>query len=87
MVALFRLVAVAAVALTIVYACLWAYFRADAREKLEKEWSAGPRDGLQEDFIQAGLPDRMRRLHKRLILGVYVVPLSLLVLLVYTPGE
>lgn len=87
MVSLFRLVAVAAVALSIVYVCLLAYFRADAREKLEKAWSDGPREGTQEDFVQAGLPERMKRLHQRLVLGVYVVPLSLLVLVVYTPGE
>lgn len=87
MASLIRLVAIAAVALTVVYFCLLAYFRADAREKLEKEWSAGPREGLQDDYVQEGLPERMKRLQTRLILGVYVVPLSLLVLLVYTPGE
>lgn len=87
MVSLIRLVAVAAGALTIVYLCLLAYFQADAREKLEEAWSKGERDGLQEDFVQAGLPEKMKRLHNRLILGVYVVPLSLLVLLVYTPGD
>ena len=87
MASLIRLVAVAAVALTIVFICLWAYFRAAAREDLEKEWSAGDRTGTQDDHVAAGLPERMRKIRNRLILGVYVVPLSLLVALVYTPGE
>lgn len=87
MASLIRLVAVAAVALTVIYICLLAYFRASARETLEAEWSASDRDGTQEDHVAEHLPERMKALHRRLILGVYVVPLSLLVLLVYTPGE
>ena len=87
MAGLIRLVAVAAVALTVVYICLWAYFRAGAREELEKEWSTSDRTGTQEDHIAAGLPVRMAKIRNRLIIGVYVVPLSMLVALVYTPGE
>lgn len=87
MASLIRLVAVAAVALTVVYICLMAFFRASAREQLEKDWSSSDRTGTQEDHVARHLPDRMKALHTRLIVGVYVVPLSLLVLLVYTPGE
>lgn len=87
MVSLIRLLLVAAVALSVVFVCLWAYFRASTREHLEKEWEAADRPGTQEDFIQAALPDRMAALRTRLILGVYVVPLSLIALVVYTPGE
>ena len=87
MINMIRLLVVAAVALTVVFACLWAYLRAGAREDLEKQWEAAGRPGPQEDYIRAGLPGRMGRLRTRLILGVYVVPLSLIALLVYTSME
>lgn len=84
MVTLIRLLAVAAVALTVVFVCLLAYFRAGEKARLEANWSG---DGSKEAHINDGLAGFMPRLRRRLMIWVYAVPLSLIAVLSYTPPE
>ena len=84
---LIRLLAVAAVVLTVVYVSLMAYFRADAREKLTERWHGAGQPETLEGYVKAGLEERLPALRRRLLIWVYAVPLSLIAVLVYTPGE
>ncbi len=81
MFALARLAVIGFVVLSIVYVSLSLYSRAVRRGKLEDDWDAskGPRDL----FIQDGMREYDGSLRKKLILGVYIVPTLLVVLIIY----
>lgn len=95
--ALIRLVLMGGVVLTVVYVCLSLYSRAARREKLRQAWEAGDRngdwktneddaDGLYSDwdsYRDAGMDRYDRSLRKKLILGVYVVPVVAVVTVIY----
>ncbi len=83
MAALARLVFVGFVVLTIIYICLSLYSRAVRRGKLEQEWDEGDRQGDREAFIREGLADYDSSLRRKLILGVYVIPILLVSVLIY----
>lgn len=83
MVALARLLIVGFLVLTVVYICLSLYSRAVRRGKLEAEWDAGDGTGDRDAFVEAGLKDYDGSLRRKLILGVYVVPLALMGLILY----
>ena len=83
MFALFRLFAIAFVVLTVVYVCLSLYSRSVRRDKLEAEWDSEGMTGDRDGFIQKGLKDYDGSLRRKLILGVYVVPFSLVALIIY----
>ena len=83
MTSLVRLLFILLVGLSIVYVCLSLYSRSVRRGKLEAEWDAEGGPGSREDFIEAGLTEYDGSLRRKLILGVYVVPLTLIGILVY----
>lgn len=83
MFALARLVVVGFIVLTIVYVCLSLYSRAVRRGKLEAEWRDDGRDGDKEVFVREGLEDYDGSLRRKLILGVYVVPVCVVTLIIY----
>lgn len=78
---LLRLAVIAFVVLSIIYVSLSLYSRAVRRGKLEDEWDAskGPRDA----FVAEGMREYDGSLRKKLILGVYIVPTLLVVLIIY----
>ncbi len=78
-----RLVGLAFVVLTVIYICLSFYSRAVRRGKLEAEWLEGGQDVDQDTFVQEGLTRYDSSLRRKLILGVYVVPTLLVMLLIY----
>ncbi|MCY4152270.1 MAG: hypothetical protein OXE94_08575 [Aestuariivita sp.] len=78
-----RILAILFLALTVIYVCLYLHFRAIRREKLEAEWGAGGRVGDRDDYIRAGLAATNKSVQRWLFLGVYVVPLTLVSLLIY----
>jgi Ca2+/Na+ antiporter len=83
MLGLARLVIILLVALTIVYISLSLYSRSVRRRKLEAEWAEEGRTGDRDAFVREGLEDYDGSLRRKLILGVYVVPLALIALIIY----
>ncbi len=83
MAALARLLFIAFIVLTIIYVCLSFYSRAVRRGKLEAEWDAARGPGDREGFVRAGLEAYDGSLRRKLILGVYVIPMIAIGLLIY----
>jgi hypothetical protein len=78
-----RLLIILFVALTIVYISLSLYSRSVRRAKLEAEWEEEGMTGDRDAFIKQGLAEYDGSLRRKLILGVYVVPLALIALIIY----
>jgi Ca2+/Na+ antiporter len=83
MFALGRLLVIGFLVLSVVYICLSLYSRAVRKDKLEAEWDEEIREGDREAFVKAGLEEYDGSLRRKLILGVYVVPLSLMTAIIY----
>jgi hypothetical protein len=81
--ALGRLILVMLVVSSIVYVSLWFTLRAAQTERLERDWEDEGRPGSRDEFIREGLDRRALVTRRRLLLGVYVVPIFLVTLLVY----
>ena len=78
-----RILGMALIALTVVYFSLWFYARAARREKLEARWDESQGPGNRESFVKAELGTYEGPLKRKLIWGVYVIPMCLLTLLIY----
>lgn len=83
MLALGRLLVVGFLVLSVVYICLSLYSRAVRRDKLEREWDEEVQTGDREAFVKAGLRDYDGSLRRKLILGVYVVPMVVISAIIY----
>jgi hypothetical protein len=83
MFALGRLLVIGFVALSVVYICLSLYSRAVRRGKLEREWDQEIQQGDRQTFVESGLRDYDGSLRRKLILGVYIVPLTLISVIIY----
>lgn len=83
MFALARLMVIGFLVLSVVYICLSLYSRAVRRDKLEKEWDEEIQQGDRETFVKAGLRDYDGSLRRKLILGVYIVPLTVISVIIY----
>ena len=69
-------IAVLFLVLTVSYVILSAYRRWDRRNALEAEFQSAPSMGMsREVFVSAGLKTYDRSLRKRLLLGVFLIPL------------
>lgn len=71
------------VVLTVVYICLSLYSRAVRRDKLEKEWDEEGMSGDRDTFIDEGLQEYDGSLRRKLILGVYIIPVTLIAVVIY----
>ncbi|WP_419902230.1 hypothetical protein [Kiloniella sp.] len=77
---LFRLVLIFGI-LTIIYIALSFYYRWDKKRELTAEYDANPpkdhnqEDLKQEQYIAEGISKYDQSLKKKLLLGVYIVPL------------
>jgi hypothetical protein len=83
MLALARLLVIGFVVLTVIYVSLSLYSRSVRRGKLEREWDEEIQTGDREAFIEDGMRDYDGSLRKKLILGVYIVPITLVVIVIY----
>lgn len=83
MFALARLLVVGFLVLSVVYVCLSLYSRAVRRGKLEKEWEEEIQQGDKDTFVEAGLRAYDGSLRRKLILGVYIIPLMLISTIIY----
>lgn len=81
--ALVRLLIIAFAVLSVIYLSLSLYSRARRRDKLEAEWDEGGIPGPREAYVKHGLKDYDGSLRRKLILGVYIVPMSLVCLIIY----
>lgn len=80
---LLRLVVFGFIVLTIVYSSLSFYSRAVRRGKLEDEWDTEISEGDREAFIRDGLVEYEGSLRRKLIWGVYVVPIAVVSAIIY----
>lgn len=78
-----RLLVVGFIVLTIVYVVVSIYSRSVRREKLEKHWDAEIGTGDRDAYIKQGLEAYRGSLRRKLILGVYVVPMLVFLVLLY----
>ncbi|WP_028092495.1 hypothetical protein [Pseudodonghicola xiamenensis] len=83
MIALLRLLIPLLVVLTLIYIGLSVYSRRRRREKLIARWQSNRLTGDQDVFVRRGLAKYDRSFRRKLILGVYIVPLGLIAILVY----
>jgi Ca2+/Na+ antiporter len=78
-----RLLVLGFLCLTVVYVCLSIYSRAVRRSRLKRKWHDGPQRIDREAFVRRGLERYDRSVQRKLLLGVYVVPVVLIVTIVY----
>ena len=83
MFALARLLVIGFLVLSVVYICLSFYSRAVRKDKLRREWDEEIRQGDRDAFVEAGLREYDQSLRRKLILGVYIVPLTLMSAIIY----
>lgn len=83
MIALVRLFVPVMVLLTLVYFGLSIWSRQVRRRKLGAHYDSHDVTGTREEFIARGLRRYDRSLRRRLLLLVYILPLSLIALMVY----
>jgi hypothetical protein len=83
MFALARLMFMGFIVLTVVYVCLSFYSRAVRKSKLRKKWYDGKQLVDRDTFVQRGLERYDGSVRRKLILGVYVVPLVVIMVVIY----
>jgi hypothetical protein len=83
MIALIRLFVLVMLVLTLVYFGLSFWSRLVRRRKLGAHYDSHDVPGSRDEFIARGLRRYDRSLRRRLLLLVYILPLSLIALLVY----
>ena len=76
-----RLMVLGFVVLSVVYVVVSLYSRSVRREKLEKQWDAEIGTGDREAYIREGMDAYRGSLKRKLIWGVYVIPLLVLLAL------
>ncbi len=83
MLAFGRLMFFGFIALSVVYVCLSFYSRSVRRGKLKTWWEEEGRPGDLDAYVKKGLADYDGSLRRKLILGVYVVPICVVTLIIY----
>jgi hypothetical protein len=78
-----RLIVMGLVILTIIYVCLSLYSRAVRRGKLRDKWVDGPQKVDRDTFVQRGLEKYDGSIRRKLILGVYIVPVITVGVIIY----
>ena len=78
-----RLLVVGFAVLSVIYVLLSIRARRAFIRRLEREYDAGGITEDRETYIARGLAEYRHSLRHRLLLGVYVVPLALLILVIY----
>lgn len=78
-----RLFFILFVVLTVIYVSLSLYSRAQRRKKLEDRYHQEGMPGDKEAFIREGLEEYDDSIRRKLILGVYVIPLVGIAVLIY----
>ncbi len=69
--------------LSIVFVCLSFYSRAVRRGKLRQKWEAGPKKVDRDTFVERGLEKYDGSVRRKLIWGVYVIPVVVIAVIIY----
>ncbi len=80
---LVRLVVFLLVILTVVYLIVAFRSRQVRRGKLIREWEEEGRVGDREAFLEEGLREYEGSLRRKLIWGVYIVPFTVIAVIIY----
>ncbi|QFT80256.1 hypothetical protein FIU89_06490 [Roseovarius sp. THAF27] len=83
MAALARLLIIGFIVCTILYVVLSIYSRSVRKGKLREWWEEEGRPGDLDAYIEKGLEAYDGSLRRKLILGVYVVPFSIVAAIIY----
>ena len=83
MIGFIRLAVFGFLILSVIFVCLSFYSRAVRKGKLRAEWEGGPKDVDEDTFVQEGLAEYEGSLRRKLIWGVYVVPVVVVMLIIY----
>lgn len=83
MIGLLRLGIFLLVGLTVLYVLISIYARSLERERLEKEWDAAQGPGDRATHIEKGMVTYAGSLRRKLLWGVYIVPVAVISVLVY----
>lgn len=83
MAALARLLIIGFIVCTILYVVLSLYSRSMRKGKLREWWEEEGRPGDLDTYIEKGLEEYDGSLRRKLILGVYVVPFSIVAAIIY----
>jgi hypothetical protein len=81
--ALLKLVLIGGAILTVIYIALSIWSRRMRRGRLTREWEDTGRPGNREAFIEAGLKEYEGSMRRKLILGVYIVPVAVIAAIIY----
>ena len=69
--------------LTVIYVSLSLYSRAVRRSKLRQKWEEDIRRGDREAYVRRGLKIYDRSLRRKLLWGVYIVPVVTIAVVIY----
>lgn len=69
--------------LTVVYVCMYFYFREGAKMRLEEDWVHAGRPGEREAWVDERIAPRARSIRRWLVGVVYVLPMVGLSVFVY----
>lgn len=83
MIGFFRLGLILLVGLTVLYVLVSVFARSLERERLEKAWDAAQGPGERAAFIAEGMARYSSSLRRKLLWGVYIVPVAVISVLVY----
>lgn len=83
MFALLRFAMPLMIVLTVIYVALSFYSRSVRRSKLETYWDEEQLTGDREAFVDLGLKDYDGSVRRKLIWGVFIVPVAVIATLVY----
>ncbi len=78
-----RLVIMLFVVLTVIYVSLSFYSRSVRKSKLRKKWYEGKQLVDRDTFVQRGLERYDGSIRRKLIMGVYVVPVVVIAVIIY----
>lgn len=81
--ALGRLIVVGFIVLTVIYVSLSFYSRAVRRSKLRQKWDEDIRRGDRDEYVRRGLKIYDRSLRRKLLWGVYIVPVVSIAVVIY----
>ncbi|MCQ0091792.1 hypothetical protein [Roseovarius sp. M141] len=83
MLALLKLILIGGAVLTVIYIVLSLWSRRVRRGKLDREWQDTGRPGARDAYIEAGLKEYDGSVRRKLIWGVYIVPVIVITAIVY----
>nr|WP_303626442.1 hypothetical protein [Roseovarius sp. M141] len=81
--ALLKLILIGGAVLTVIYIVLSLWSRRVRRGKLDREWQDTGRPGARDAYIEAGLKEYDGSVRRKLIWGVYIVPVIVITAIVY----